>query len=109
MCLKGNGLHRMKCALSTKVKSCKALLSPLLLPFLTFFQAVEKTINKSGINDKAGAYKSYLDAVSGKSNSIARTVATDILGEPVFWDWDGQRFISCHMEFRLIFIYLLRF
>ncbi|KJA28479.1 hypothetical protein HYPSUDRAFT_33888 [Hypholoma sublateritium FD-334 SS-4] len=57
----------------------------------TFNQAVEKAINKSGINDKAGAYKSYLDAVSGKSNSVARTVATDILGEPVFWDWDAPR------------------
>jgi hypothetical protein len=27
--------------------------------------------------------------VSGKSNSVARAVAADILGEEVFWDWDG--------------------
>lgn len=47
-------------------------------------------MSKTSISDKAAAYKSYLNAVSGKSNSVARAVATDILGEPVFWDWDGE-------------------
>ncbi|KAF8203996.1 isocitrate lyase [Pholiota molesta] len=49
----------------------------------TFNQAVEKAIQKSSINDKEAAYKIYLDAVSGKSNSVARA--------PVFWDWDAPR------------------
>ncbi|KAF8963848.1 isocitrate lyase [Flammula alnicola] len=57
----------------------------------TFNQAVEKAIHQSSIHDKAGAYSTYLSAVSGKSNSVAREVATDILGEPVFWDWDAPR------------------
>jgi len=33
--------------------------------------------------------KTFLTATSGKSNSVARVVAADILGEEVFWDWDG--------------------
>jgi isocitrate lyase len=50
---------------------------------------VKKAIsNKDSIKDKNDAYETYAAAVAGKSNSIAREVATDILGEPVFWDWD---------------------
>jgi len=33
--------------------------------------------------------KTFLTATSGKSNSVARAVSADILGEEVFWDWDG--------------------
>ena len=44
--------------------------------------------NKDSIKDKNGTYETYAAAVAGKSNSVAREVATDILGEPVFWDWD---------------------
>jgi isocitrate lyase len=54
------------------------------------FAAVETAIAQSSIENKDAAYKSYLAAVEGKSNSEAREVATDILGKPVFWDWDRE-------------------
>lgn len=54
------------------------------------FVAVRRAIDASSISDKTAAYEGYLKAVSGKSNSEARTVAQDILGEPVFWDWDSK-------------------
>ncbi|KAF8910064.1 isocitrate lyase [Gymnopilus junonius] len=57
----------------------------------TFNQAVEKEIKSSNLNDKEGALKAYLSAVSGKSNTSARAVAADILGKDVFWDWDAPR------------------
>ncbi|KAJ7150208.1 isocitrate lyase [Mycena filopes] len=60
-------------------------------PLCTFDQAVEAAIAKSTLENKDSAYKAYLTAVEGKSNSEAREVATDILGEPVFWDWDLPR------------------
>lgn len=50
--------------------------------------AVRRAIDASSISDKKAAYEGYLKAVSGKSNSEARIVAQDILGGPVFWDWD---------------------
>ncbi|KAI0081185.1 ICL-domain-containing protein [Panus rudis PR-1116 ss-1] len=57
-------------------------------PMCTFNEAVKDAIAKSSINDKESAYKAYLEAVDGKSNSDARDVAKDILGEPVFWSWE---------------------
>ncbi|KAJ7361206.1 isocitrate lyase [Mycena albidolilacea] len=60
-------------------------------PLCTFNQAVEATIGKSSIENKDAAYKSYLAAVEGKSTSEAREVATDILGEAVYWDCDLPR------------------
>ncbi|KAF9531869.1 isocitrate lyase [Crepidotus variabilis] len=57
----------------------------------TFNQAVEKAIQHSKIQDKEAAIKTYLSSVDGKSNGAARAVATDILGEGVFWDWDAPR------------------
>lgn len=54
--------------------------------------AVDKAIQRSDITDKDGALKTYLSAVDGKANNVARAVATDILGEEVFWDWDGTSF-----------------
>ncbi|CAA7268104.1 unnamed protein product [Cyclocybe aegerita] len=57
----------------------------------TFNQAVEKAIASSSILDKESALKTYLSAVDSKPNSVAREIATDILGEPVFWDWDAPR------------------
>lgn len=57
----------------------------------TFDQAVETAIKKSKIVDKTGAYKKYLSMVTGKSNSEAREVAADILGENVYWDCDLPR------------------
>ena len=56
--------------------------------------AVEAAIAKSNIQDKAGAYQTYLSAVLGKSNSASRSIAADILGEQVYWDWDGEMFDS---------------
>jgi len=54
--------------------------------------AVDKAIQRSDITDKASALKTYLSAVDGKANNVARAVAGDILGEGVFWDWDGTSF-----------------
>lgn len=51
---------------------------------------MKQAIDASSIPDKTAAYQGYLKAVSGKSNSEARTVAQDILGKPVFWDWDRE-------------------
>ncbi|CAL1694373.1 unnamed protein product [Somion occarium] len=57
-------------------------------PMCTFNEAVKVAVDKSSIADKETAYKEYLNAVEGKSNSDARSVAKDILGEPVFWSWE---------------------
>ncbi|KDR85654.1 hypothetical protein GALMADRAFT_234647 [Galerina marginata CBS 339.88] len=57
----------------------------------TFNQAVEKEINRSNIHDKEGAWEAYLSAVSGRSNAIACSVAAEMLGREVFWDWDAPR------------------
>lgn len=54
------------------------------------FAAVKRAVDVSSIPDKTTAYEGYLKAVSGKSNSEARIVAHDILGQPVFWDWDRE-------------------
>jgi len=53
-------------------------------------EAVKRAIDASDISNNMAAYEGYLRAVSGKSNSEARLVAQDILGEPVFWDWDRK-------------------
>lgn len=51
--------------------------------------AVEKAIHAaSSIKDKDSHYKQYLAAVDGKSNTYAREVAKDIVGEEVYWNWD---------------------
>ncbi|KAK2461473.1 hypothetical protein APHAL10511_005936 [Amanita phalloides] len=58
----------------------------------TFNQAVGMAIgNKDNIKDKKGAYETYITAAAGKSNAVARVVASDIVGEQVFWDWDLPR------------------
>jgi isocitrate lyase len=56
--------------------------------------AVEAAIENSSIQDKAGAYQTYISAVVGKSNSAARSIAADILGVQVYWDWDCEIFFS---------------
>lgn len=61
-----------------------------LLIIIYIHQAVEKAIMASNINDKSGAYQQYLSAVTGKSNSEAREIAKDVMGESVFWDWDRE-------------------
>ena len=66
------------------------------------FSAVEAAIENSNILDKAGAYQTYLSAASGKSNSAARSIAVDILGEQVYWDWDGNALL--HLLIRHLFI-----
>ncbi|KAI0800763.1 isocitrate lyase and phosphorylmutase [Fomes fomentarius] len=57
-------------------------------PLCTFAQAFEKALEKSGISDKEGTLKTFREASDGKSNADARDIAKDILGEPIFWDWD---------------------
>ena len=65
----------------------------LLQTLVYGYSAVEIAIGNSNIQNKAAAYQTYLSAVSGKSNSAARSVAADILGEQVYWDWDGILFV----------------
>ncbi|KAG9222378.1 hypothetical protein CCMSSC00406_0002713 [Pleurotus cornucopiae] len=54
----------------------------------TFNQAVEQAIKGSSLKDADAAYEAYIEAAAGKSNSEAREIAKDILGESVYWDWD---------------------
>jgi hypothetical protein len=42
-----------------------------------YFSAVEATVGNSDIQDKAGAYQTYLSAISGKSNSAARSISAE--------------------------------
>ncbi|KAG5715710.1 hypothetical protein E4T56_gene161 [Termitomyces sp. T112] len=58
---------------------------------VTFNQAVKQAIDGSNITNKTETYNSYLSAVDGQSNNVARTIAADILGQPVFWDCDLPR------------------
>ncbi|KAG6851376.1 hypothetical protein H0H93_005774 [Arthromyces matolae] len=67
---------------------------------VTFDEAVKVAIDNSSITNKEEAYNSYLSAVSGKSNSEARTAAADILGQPVFWDCDLPRTREGYYHFK---------
>jgi len=58
---------------------------------VTFDQAVAAEIEASELKDKKGALEAYTTAVQGKSNGEARDIAAEILGKPVFWDWDAPR------------------
>ena len=71
------------------------LLEPYSCLILTAYNltAVKHAIQRSSIADKDGVYQHYLSAVEGKSNSDARDIAADILGERVFWDWDRTSII----------------
>ncbi len=50
--------------------------------------AVEQAIKASSLKDPEAAYQAYIEAAAGKSNSEAREIAKDILGESVYWNWD---------------------
>lgn len=52
--------------------------------------AVKSAIERSSIKDKEEALNNYLSAVDGQSNTVARAISRDILGEDVYWDWDGK-------------------
>ncbi|KAL0066537.1 mitochondrial 2-methylisocitrate lyase [Marasmius tenuissimus] len=58
---------------------------------VTFGEAVEAAIKESTIEDKEGAFKTFKDATAGKSISDMREIAKDILGAPVFWDYEMPR------------------
>lgn len=58
--------------------------------------AVESAIKASSIADKESAMKGYLASAAGKSNGEAREIAEDILGKPVFWDWDRKLQLLLH-------------
>lgn len=63
-------------------------------PLCTFNTAVEHAIaNSSKISAaaKESAYKHYLEAVDGKSNTEARDIAADIIGASIRWDWDAPK------------------
>ena len=66
---------------------------------------MKQAVDASSISDKTAAYEGYLKAVSGKSNSEARTVAQDILGKPVFWDWDRESHVLDQFVLTLSFLY----
>ena len=57
---------------------------------MTHDLAVARAIEASSISDKTAALDRYSTLVSGKSNSEARDVARDILGESVTWNWDRK-------------------
>ena len=80
----------MKCVHLMKVGTSSQTVIMRASPILLSFPAVERAINASAIGDKSAAYRHYLTAVSGKSNSEAREIAKDIMGESVFWDWDRK-------------------
>lgn len=63
---------------------------------------MKQAIDSSAIHDKEAAYKGYLAAVDGKSNATARDIAKDILGEPIFWDWDRESKIAVETLFRVL-------
>jgi len=63
---------------------------------MKYVAAVKRAIDSSNISDKTAAYEGYIKVASGKSNSEARIVAQDILGEPVFWDWDCKSLMVYH-------------
>jgi isocitrate lyase len=50
--------------------------------------AVAQAIESSAISNKDAALEQYLQASADKSISDARSVACEIVGEEVFWDWD---------------------
>jgi hypothetical protein len=55
--------------------------------------AVGKAINSSSsiaADTKEATHQRYIGAATGKSNADARAIAQDILGEPVYWDWDCE-------------------
>ena len=51
---------------------------------------MEQAIRTSSIPHKEQALEAYRAAARGKSNSEARDIAKDILGESIFWDWDRE-------------------
>ncbi|KAF8320544.1 isocitrate lyase [Cantharellus anzutake] len=57
----------------------------------TFGQAVAQAIERSSISDKTGALDRYTSLADGQSNSEARAIARDILGEDIQWNWDLPR------------------
>lgn len=52
------------------------------------FIAVASAIERSSIGNKDAALQSYLTAAAGKSTAECRAIASDILGDPVYWDCD---------------------
>ncbi|CCM03653.1 uncharacterized protein FIBRA_05797 [Fibroporia radiculosa] len=54
----------------------------------TFDEAVYDAIQRSSVHDKEAMMKQYRIASASKSNTDARDIAKDILGEPVSWNWD---------------------
>jgi isocitrate lyase len=59
--------------------------------------AVEQAIQESGnvpSHHKASALERYREAAAGKSNIEARSIAADIIGSQVDWDWDRASFFG---------------
>ena len=54
----------------------------------------------SSLSDKDGAWKQYARSVDGKSMFDRRAIAKDIIGTPVFWDWDRMLRL-CLIESRI--------
>lgn len=52
--------------------------------------AVQAAIAKSSISDKQNAFKVFSEAAEGKSLGDMRDIAKDLLGEPLFFDWDRE-------------------
>ena len=75
--------------------------SHFLSQHLNFPVAVEKAIKKSSIikaSAKTSALQHYLEVVDSKSNTEARDIAADILGERIQWDWDCKSTLFYQFE-----------
>jgi hypothetical protein len=55
---------------------------------------VQQTIETSGLSDKHRAIERYSAAAAGKSLADSRSLAKDMFGVDVKWDWDGVLVLS---------------
>ena len=78
----------MNCARSIKVRDLVHFVR-FRTPCNSLSTAVEKAIKSSSkFSDSDAVYTQYLSAAEGKSNTHAREIAKEILGQEVFWNWD---------------------
>lgn len=77
-------MNRLSSARSIKV------ISPPFVHSFPFIgrSAVKNKITSLGLASANQLYDTYLDRSRGKGNSEARDIATNLLGQEVWWSWD---------------------
>ena len=98
ICSRASGWLSTSCAHSIKVGDISSL---ALKSSRTHDVAVARAIETSFISNKSAALGRYATLSSGKSNSEARDVARDILGENIIWNWD------CKPLYDILTVYML--